>query len=162
MHRLSSSALFFKILMGIKTLEMSLYMQNNIINLLGFKDRDIKANVTKSSPSSVEVTVSKKVTTEPYFQGIPLKEHSKVKYLIADMYRPFEKNVSNYFFNAIHIFDPFYVIHLINRHLLGYIRRKEIELDDRDRAMHEKIEQDIHRGFEFHHSREVNEETNFS
>lgn len=59
MRRLSSSALFFKILMGIKTYERSFYMQNNIIDLLGFKDRDITANITKSSPSSIEVTVSK-------------------------------------------------------------------------------------------------------
>ena len=34
-------------------------MQNNIIDLLGFKDRDICARITKTSPSSVEVMVSK-------------------------------------------------------------------------------------------------------
>ena len=96
----------------------------------------------------------KKVTTEPYFQGIPLKERAKVKYLITDMYRPFEKYVSSYFPNAVHIVDSFHVIQLILRHLLGYIRRKQRELDERDRARHEKIEQDIHRRFEFHHSRD--------
>ena len=34
-------------------------MQNSIIDLLGFKDRDICAKITKTSPSSVEVMVSK-------------------------------------------------------------------------------------------------------
>ena len=34
-------------------------MHNNIIDMLGFKDRDIKVNVSKSSPSSIEITVSK-------------------------------------------------------------------------------------------------------
>lgn len=96
----------------------------------------------------------KKQTTEPYFQSIPLKERAKVKYLITDMYRPFEKYVSSYFPNAIHIVDSFHVIQLINRHLLGYIRRKQRDLDERDRARHERIEQDIHRRFEFTHSRE--------
>ena len=96
----------------------------------------------------------KKQTTEPYFQGIPLKERAKVKYLITDMYRPFESYVSSYFPNAIHIVDSFHVIQLIVRHILGYIRRKQRELDERDRARHERIEQDIHRRFEFHHSRD--------
>ena len=192
-RRLSSSALFFKILMGIKTFERSFYMQNNIIDLLGFKDRDIVANITKSSPSSVEITVNKackpaycpvcnhkmysmgpyvrtlnhpilqdgrrvtillKQTTEPYFKSIPLKERARVKYLITDMYRPFEKYVSSYFPNAIHIVDSFHVIQLIIRHIWGYIRRRQRDIDERDRARHERIEQDIHRRFEFHHSRD--------
>ena len=53
----------------------------------------------------------KKLTTEPYFHGIPLKERAKVKYLITDMYRPFEKYVSSYFPNAIHIVDSFHARH---------------------------------------------------
>jgi len=96
----------------------------------------------------------KKQTTEPYFHSIPLKERAKVKYLITDMYRPFEKYVSSYFPNAIHIVDSFHVIQLIIRHILGYIRRRQRDIDERDRARHERIEQDIHRRFEFHHSRD--------
>lgn len=34
-------------------------MQNIIIDILGFKDRDIKARVTKSTPYNLEVTVEK-------------------------------------------------------------------------------------------------------
>ena len=67
----------------------------------------------------------KKQTTEPYFKSIPLKERARVKYLITDMYRPFEKYVYSYFPNAIHIVDSFHVIQLIIRHILGYIRRRE-------------------------------------
>lgn len=96
----------------------------------------------------------KKETTEPYFHSIPLKERAKVKYLITDMYRPFETYVSKYFPNAIRIVDSFHVIQLINRHILGYIRRRQRDLDDRDRARHEKIEQDVHQRLEFHHSRD--------
>ena len=34
-------------------------MPNNIIDMLGFKDRDIKAKITTSTPYSMEVTVEK-------------------------------------------------------------------------------------------------------
>jgi len=96
----------------------------------------------------------KKETTEPYFQKIPLKERAKVKYIITDMYRPFNTYAEYYFPNAIHIVDSFHVIQLIIRHIQGYIRRKQRDIDEKDRARHEKIEQDIHRRFEFHHSRD--------
>ncbi len=96
----------------------------------------------------------KKVTTEPYFQKIPLKERAKVKYIITDMYRPFGMYTTNYFPNAIHIVDSFHVIQLIIRHIQGYIRRKQREIDEKDRARHERLEQDIHRRTEFHHSRD--------
>jgi len=96
----------------------------------------------------------KKETTEPYFQSIPLKERAKVKYLISDMYRPFQAYISSYFPNAIQIIDSFHVIQLINRHILGYIRRKQREIDERDRERHETLELSIHRRTDFHHSRE--------
>lgn len=96
----------------------------------------------------------KKETTEPYFHSIPLKERAKVKYLITDMYKPFENYIYNYFPNAVHIIDSFHVIQLINKHILGYIRRKEKEIDEKDRERHERLEQDIHQRFEFEHSKE--------
>lgn len=96
----------------------------------------------------------KKTTTEPYFHGIPLKERAKVKYLISDMYRPFQAYISSYFPNAMQIVDSFHVIQLINRHILGYIRKKQRELDERDRERHEALELSLHRRTDFQHSRE--------
>lgn len=96
----------------------------------------------------------KKVSTEPYFSSIPIKERAKVKYLISDMYRPFQQYIKAYFPNAIQIVDSFHVIQLINRHLLGYIRRRLRYWDDIDRKRHELLEQDARRELEFHHSNE--------
>ena len=154
-------------------------MQNNIIDFLGFKDKDIIAKVTKSAPTNIEITVSKvckplycsicnhrMYSRGPYTRTLnhpilqdgrtvtiilkqrrwkctnPVCEHfetdqfsfvERYKHntnmtdfmIITDMYRPFESYVSSYFPNAIHIVDSFHVIQLINRHLLGYIRRKQ-------------------------------------
>lgn len=96
----------------------------------------------------------KKNTTEPYFYGIPFKERAKVKYLITDMYRPYQMYIQSYFPNAVQIVDSFHVIQLMIRHILGYIRRKQREIDERDRERHEALELAIHHRTEFKHSRE--------
>ena len=43
---------------------------------------------------------------------------------------------------------------MILRHILGYIRRRQRDIDERDRIRHERIEQDVHRRLDFHHSRD--------
>ena len=96
----------------------------------------------------------RKSVTEPYFSAIPIEERRKVKYLIADMYKPYHDYIFHYFPNAIHVVDSFHVIQYINNHLSGYLRRLTKKLDERDRELHEQREAELHRSLNFHHSNE--------
>lgn len=96
----------------------------------------------------------KKETTEPFFSSIPIQERLKVKYLIADMYKPYHKYIFDYFPNAVHIVDSFHVIQYINSHLQGYLRRLVQTIDEKDHAEHDKLEKDLNRKVYFHHSKE--------
>lgn len=92
--------------------------------------------------------------TEPYFNKIPYKEISRVKYLVSDMYRPYQEYVKNYFPNAIPVVDSFHVIKLINTKFLAYIRSVLRKYDQQDRERHERLEQEFHRQITFKHSKD--------
>ena len=92
--------------------------------------------------------------TEPYFASLPLKQRSRVKYLVTDMYRPYLGFVDKYFPNAIHVIDSFHVVKMINHELHKYILRLIRRYRDRDEANHEALEQKLGRRIEFTPSRE--------
>ena len=92
--------------------------------------------------------------TEPYFAGMSFKERSRVRYIISDMYRPYLAYIDKYFPNAVSVIDAFHVIQLINRSFLNYIRKVIRKLDQRDRDIHEKREQEFGRLLPFTHSRD--------
>lgn len=83
--------------------------------------------------------------TDPYFRNIPLKERDKVKYLITDMYNPYQSYIEKYYHNAKPVVDAFHVLQFINRYFLQYIRMIQHRLDDRDRKKHEALEQEFGR-----------------
>lgn len=92
--------------------------------------------------------------TEPYFAHMPFKERKRVRYIISDMYRPYLAYVDKYFPNAESVIDAFHVIQLINRNFLNYIRRVIRRLDQRDRDIHERREQEFSRHLPFTHSKD--------
>ena len=92
--------------------------------------------------------------TEPYFSRIPYKERARVKYLVSDMYRPYQDYVKEYFPNATPVVDSFHVIKLINSKFLAYIRSVIRKYDQADRDRHERLEQEFHRQIPFSHSRD--------
>lgn len=92
--------------------------------------------------------------TEPYFSSIPIEERRKVKYLIADMYKPYHEYIFNYFPNAIHIVDSFHVIQYINRLLSIHLRKLTRKIDERDRLTNLERETRLNTQIKFHHSKE--------
>lgn len=92
--------------------------------------------------------------TEPYFLSIPLKERDRVKYLITDMYDPYQFYIEKYFRNAKPVVDAFHVLQFINRYFLRYIRSVQHRPDDRDRRRHESLEQEFGRRIPFNHSKD--------
>lgn len=96
----------------------------------------------------------RKTATEQYFLSIPIKERKLVKYLITDMYKPYQDYCGLYFPNAVNVVDAFHVIQSINRHFLNYIRKDIRALDQRDRKRHEEREQQFHRIMPFSHSKD--------
>lgn len=92
--------------------------------------------------------------TEPYFSRMSFKERSRVKYIISDMYRPYLAYIDKYFPHAVSVIDAFHVIQLINRNFLNYIRLVIRRLDQRDRDIHERREQEFGRHLPFNHSRD--------
>lgn len=100
------------------------------------------------------VETRRKIKTEPYFLSIPIKERLKVKYVITDMYKPYQEYVSTYFPNAVGIVDAFHVIQAINFEFLKYIRKLIKSLDEADRKEHERRIQEFHRELDFKHSKD--------
>lgn len=92
--------------------------------------------------------------TEPYFAKMSFKERSRVKYIISDMYRPYLAYIDKYFPHAVSVIDAFHVIQLINRHFQNYIRKVIHRLDQRDRDIHERREQEFGRRLPFTHSKD--------
>ena len=63
----------------------------------------------------------RKEVTEAYFASIPKKERLKVKYLISDMYDPYQNYTKEYFINAIPIVDSFHVVKLIVQKIIDHM-----------------------------------------
>jgi len=81
----------------------------------------------------IDLVVSRRQTiTEPYFANIPRTERSFVKYIISDMYAPYQNYVDTYFPNAIPVVDSFHVIKLITQKLLVYFNKLKRKYKDRD------------------------------
>lgn len=71
----------------------------------------------------IDLVISRrKEVTEPYFSSIPIQERASVKYLISDMYAPYQKFVEQYFPNAKPVVDAFHVIHWITHSIEQYLR----------------------------------------
>lgn len=113
--------------------------------------------------------------TEPYFANIPIKQRTKVRYLVTDMYRPYHGFVDKYFPNAISVIDSFHVVKMINHELHKYILKLVRKYRDIDELRHETLEQKLGRRVEFTPSKEYyllkkyqwlilknNEEVNYS
>ena len=92
--------------------------------------------------------------TEPYFANIPIKQRTKVKYLVTDMYRPYHSFVDVYFPNAISVIDSFHVVKMINHHLHKYLLKLIRKYRDIDELRHYELEQRLGRKVEFTSSRE--------
>ncbi len=72
--------------------------------------------------------------TEEYFAKIPIKERSKVKFLISDMYAPYLNYVYKYFPNASPVVDSFHVIKALNSELDKFLKTLLNEFLQRDEA----------------------------
>lgn len=77
--------------------------------------------------------------TEPYFASIPIEERSSVKYLISDMYKPYQQMVERFFPNAIPVVDAFHVIQWMIHHIDNYIRTQIKYYRQRDREAYIKL-----------------------
>lgn len=88
----------------------------------------------------IDMVVSRRQEiTEPYFAGIPRVERAFVKYIISDMYAPYQNYVNKYFPNAVPIVDSFHVIKLITQKLNAYLVKLKRRFRDRDlRELEEK------------------------
>lgn len=103
----------------------------------------------------VDLVISRrKEFTEPYFMDIPYNERARVKYIVSDMYRPYQGYSMNYFPNAKPVIDSFHVIQTINWKFLQYIRSVIKRIDAIDRARHEQLQQSLHREIPFKHSKD--------
>lgn len=81
----------------------------------------------------VDMVVSRRQNiTEPYFANIPRAERAFVKYIISDMYAPYQNYVEKYFPNAVPVVDSFHVIKLITQKLNAYLVRLKRKFKERD------------------------------
>lgn len=86
-----------------------------------------------STGEPVDMVISRrKEITEPYFANIPRVERYMVKYVISDMYAPYQKYVDTYFPNALPVVDSFHVIKLITQKLNNYLVRLKRKFKERD------------------------------
>jgi len=91
------------------------------------------------SGEPIDLVVSRKqAITEPYFANIPRVERSFVKYIISDMYAPYQNYVDTYFPNAMPVVDAFHVIKLINHKLNVYLNKLKRRYKDRDERILEE------------------------
>ena len=103
----------------------------------------------------VDLVLSRrKEITEPYFSNIPFNERARVKYIVSDMYKPYQAYCDEYFPNAKPVIDSFHVIQMINWKFLKYIRSVIKKIDAEDKARHEKLQQNLHREIQFKHSKD--------
>ena len=103
----------------------------------------------------VDLVISRRQEiTEPYFMDIPYNERARVKYIVSDMYRPYQAYCREYFPNAKPVIDSFHVLQLINWKFLQYIRTVLKRIDTADRARHEVTQQSFHRELPFRHSKD--------
>ena len=85
------------------------------------------------SGEPIDMVVSRrKEVTEPYFASIPRTERSMVKYVISDMYAPYQNYVETYFPNAMPVVDSFHVVKLITQKLNAYFVKLKRKFKDRD------------------------------
>lgn len=104
----------------------------------------------------IDLVVSRKQTiTEPYFASIPRNERSFVKYIISDMYAPYQNYVDTYFPNAIPIVDSFHVIKLITQKLLVYLNRVRKKYKERDELLFLEKQKRYTQPLKRHESREM-------
>lgn len=61
--------------------------------------------------------------TNRYFLSIPLEERKNVEYIISDMYEPYLKYMTRYFFNAQTAIDSFHVISWLLNKISAYLRK---------------------------------------
>lgn len=83
--------------------------------------------------------------TEPYFVSIPREERNQVKYLISDMYNQYVAYVDKYFPNAAPVIDSFHVMQWIVHRIDNYIRQLLKKYRQRDRALAEKLSEELGR-----------------
>ena len=87
----------------------------------------------------IDMVISRrKEITEPYFASIPKEERFKVKYVISDMYAPYQHYVDDYFPKAIPVVDAFHVIKLINSKLNTYLAGLRRKFKARDQKLLEE------------------------
>lgn len=92
-----------------------------------------------SSGEPIDMVVSRRhEITEPYFASIPRTERALVKYIISDMYAPYQNYVDKYFPNALPVVDSFHVIKLINHKLNMYINKLRRKFKERDEKLLEQ------------------------
>lgn len=103
----------------------------------------------------VDLVISRRENyTFPYFAKIPVNERKHVKYLITDMYAPYEHYIEKYFYSAKHVVDSFHVVALINRHFNNYIIQVQRRILERDKRLYEERKVKFGINYEFHPSKE--------
>lgn len=102
------------------------------LNILSrYKYALILQDFTTGEP--IDMVVSRRhEITEPYFANIPKNERAFVKYIISDMYAPYQNYVDRYFPNALPVVDSFHVIKLITQHLNRYLAQLKRRFRERD------------------------------
>lgn len=109
-----------------------------------------------ASGEPVDIVISRrKEITEPYFASIPKEERFSVKYIISDMYAPYQKYVDTYFPKAIPVIDAFHVIKMINHKLNIYLNRVRKKYKDRDIRLLEEKQKSSSKKLVLHESRKL-------
>lgn len=93
--------------------------------------------------------------TEAYFASIPKQERLKVKYLISDMYDPYQRYTEKYFINAIPIVDSFHVVKLIVQKIIDHMNVLKKGFIARDNSIHKAKEIAAGKELPYHDSHEV-------
>lgn len=109
-----------------------------------------------SSGEPIDMVISRrKEITEPYFAAIPKEERFKVKYVISDMYAPYQNYVETYFPKALPVVDSFHVIKLINHKLNFYLNKLRKKYRDRDLRLLEEKQKRSFKKLVLHESKEL-------
>lgn len=109
-----------------------------------------------ASGEPIDMVISRrKEITEPYFASIPREERFSVKYVISDMYAPYQSYVDEYFPNALPVVDAFHVIKLMIHKLNAYLNRLRKKYRDRDIRLLEERQKDSSQKLVLRESREV-------
>lgn len=89
-----------------------------------------------------------------YFSKIPLEERKKVKYIISDIYRPYQHITTKFFPNAVPVIDSFHVVKAINYFLSKYIHDLIRKLKEKDIKQHQELEQELNQQINYTPSKE--------